>query len=152
MSIKKKIAIFVLSAVMALPTGLFSACKDKGQEYDPDNFIADTSNPQIVKEKITLKLFVPKSTLHGSWEEMKLFQKMEELTNIHIEFEEVLLDDIGYSEPVFFNIGNGTFHGCKSLDSSTRGHIMAYACCDEDIDTLFDDTWEQTLDDLELLF
>lgn len=91
MSIKKKIAIFVLSAVMALPTGLFSACKDKGQEYDPDNFIADTSNPQIVKEKITLKLFVPKSTLHGSWEEMKLFQKMEELTNIHIEFEEVLL-------------------------------------------------------------
>lgn len=70
----------------------------------------------------------------------------------HIEFEEVLLDDIGYSEPVFFNIGNGTFHGCKSLDSSTRGHIMLYACYDEDIDTLFDDTWEQTLDDLELLF
>lgn len=71
---------------------------------------------------------------------------------MHIEFEEVLLDDIGYSGPVFFNIGNGTFHGCKSLDSSTRGHIMLYACYDEDIDTLFDDTWEQTLDDLELLF
>lgn len=70
----------------------------------------------------------------------------------HIEFEYVLPDDIGYYVPVFFNIGNGTFHGCKSLDSSTRGHIMAYACCDEDIDTLFDDTWEQTLDDLELLF
>lgn len=70
----------------------------------------------------------------------------------HIEFEYVLPDDIGYYVPFFFNIGNGTFHGCKSLDSSTRGHIMAYACCDEDIDTLFDDTWEQTLDDLELLF
>lgn len=70
----------------------------------------------------------------------------------HIEFEYVLPDDIGYYVPVFFNIGYGTFHGCKSLDSITRGHIIAYACCDEDIDTLFDDTWEQTLDDLELLF
>ena len=67
--------------------------------------------------------------------------------------EEFIIDEetgcCGYS---MIEIGYGAFHGCKSLDSSTRGYIMLDACYDEDIDTLFDDTWEQTLDDLELLF
>ena len=89
MSIKRRFMCLALAAVMALP--VLSSCKDKGVKYDPTNFIADTTNPQIVKEKVTIKLFVPKSTLHGQWEDMKLFQKMEELTNVHIEFEEVAL-------------------------------------------------------------
>lgn len=91
MSVKRKLVGFALAAAMVMPMGLMAACGETERDYDPDNFIADTSNPQIVKEKVTIKLFVPKSTLHGSWEDMKLFQKMEELTNIHIEFEEVLL-------------------------------------------------------------
>ncbi len=89
MSMKKKIVSLALVAAMVLPVGMASACGKKKRAYDPNNFIADTNNPQIVKEKVTIKLFVPKSTLHGSWEEMKLFKKMEELTNIHIDFEEV---------------------------------------------------------------
>lgn len=63
-------------------------------DYSP-NFIADPTSEKIVKEKITINLFVPKASIHGEWEEMKLFKKMEERTNVHIEFTEVPLD--GYT-------------------------------------------------------
>ena len=50
MSIKKRFICLALAVTMALP--VLSSCKDKGAKYDPNNFIADTTNPQIVKEKV----------------------------------------------------------------------------------------------------
>lgn len=60
------------------------------------NFIEDTSNSKIVKSKITISMFVPKSPIQPNWEDMVLFREMEKRTNIHINFEEVLLSS--YSE------------------------------------------------------
>ncbi len=69
---------------------VFAACGGGGGRgnYDPDNFIADTSNPQIVKEKVTIKMFVPKHALHANYKDMRLFKEMEAITNIRVEFVE----------------------------------------------------------------
>ena len=69
-----------------------------------------------------------------------------------IEFEETYIEELGYSDYTCFNIGYGSFHGCQSLDSSTQGHIMLYACSNEDVETLFDDTLEQMIEGLDFLF
>lgn len=59
------------------------------------NFIADPSSSKIVRNKITINMFVPKSTIQSDWENMVLFKEMEKRTNIHIEFEENLLTSYG---------------------------------------------------------
>lgn len=84
----KRIAGLLLGVVL-----LFSiaACAndppDYWENYDPDNFIADTGNPQIVKEKVSIRLFAPKGALQGDWNDMALWQEMERITNIHIDWE-----------------------------------------------------------------
>lgn len=80
----KKSALFS-ALFIALSVCGITAC-GKEQQYDENNF--NETGDQIVKEKITLKLFVPKHSLHSNWGDMKLFKKMEERTNIHIEFIE----------------------------------------------------------------
>lgn len=82
-----KLLGLLLCATMACSS--FAACGGDGRgDYDPDNFIADTSNPQIVKEKVTIKMFVPRHALHSAYKDMRLFKEMEEITNIHVEFVE----------------------------------------------------------------
>lgn len=86
---KRTIRLLCVLLSLVLAGCVLAACGGKGQgEYDPDNFIADTSNPQIVKEKVTIKMFVPKHSLHSSYADMRLFKEMEEITNIHVEFVE----------------------------------------------------------------
>lgn len=82
------ITLFLVLTILGL---CLSACSKEKRTYNSDNFIEDTSSPKIVKEKITLRMFVPKSPLHGEWEDMALFKKMEEVTNIHVDFEEVAI-------------------------------------------------------------
>lgn len=66
--------------------GTVASCGETVQ-YDPSNFNEEGS--AIVKEKIDLKFFVPQHPLHhkDGWNEMKLFKKMEEITNIHISWQ-----------------------------------------------------------------
>ena len=86
---KRTIRLLCVLLSLVLAGCVLAACGDKGRgEYDPDNFIADTSNPQIVKEKVTIKMFVPKHSLHSSYADMRLFKEMEAITNIHVEFVE----------------------------------------------------------------
>ena len=47
-----------------------------------------------------------------------------------------------------FNLGFGAFHGCRSLDSNSREHIIMYSISNEDIEHLFDDTIEQMVEEL----
>ena len=65
--------------------------------------------------------------------------------------EEFIIDEetgcCGYS---MIEIGYGAFHGCKSLDSRTSAHIMVECINEEDLDTLFEDTFEQLLEDFDL--
>ena len=55
------------------------------------NFIVDTSNPKVVNKKITINMFVPKSPIQPDWNKMVLFKELEKRTNIHMNFEQVLL-------------------------------------------------------------
>lgn len=82
----RKVFTFLLGGVMMC--SMFAGCGGNKVSYDPDNFIADTSNPQIVKEKVTIKMFVPKHALHSAYGDMRLFREMEEITNIHVDFVE----------------------------------------------------------------
>ena len=82
----RKVFTFLLGGVMMC--SMFAGCGGNKVSYDPDNFIADTSNPQIVKEKVTIKMFVPKHSLHSAYGDMRLFREMEEITNIHVDFVE----------------------------------------------------------------
>lgn len=85
----KKLVKAISLALCALTCMGFAGCGGgTGREYDPNNFIADTTNPQIVKEKITLKMFVPKHALHSPYGNMRLFKEMEAITNIHVDFVE----------------------------------------------------------------
>ena len=47
-----------------------------------------------------------------------------------------------------FHLGFGAFHGCRSLDSNSREHIIMYSISNEDIEHLFDDTIEQMVEEL----
>ncbi len=66
---------------------LASCGGNNGAAYDPNNFLE--TGDQIVKEKINLTFFAPLHPLHhkDGWNEMKLFKKMEEKTNIHINWQ-----------------------------------------------------------------
>lgn len=85
----KKTNIFILvSIIIALVIVqllVFTGCNKK--KYDPNNFIDDTSSGKIVKEKITLNFFVPRSQQHlQDWNQMRLFKELEAETNIAIKF------------------------------------------------------------------
>jgi len=84
---KKKLALLSVALLATSITSLVG-CGQK-DNYDPNNFLE--TGDKIVKEKVTIKLFVPKHSLHSNWNDMKLFKKMEERTNIHIEFIEAPL-------------------------------------------------------------
>lgn len=86
MNTKLKLLSFFLVVVLVF-TGatVFSACNDSG--YDADNFIEDVNSEKIVKEKITLRIFVPRSQQHlQDWNKMRLFKELEAETNIAVEF------------------------------------------------------------------
>lgn len=88
----KKLISLICSAVMATSMCVSIASCGGGESYDPNNFIADTSNPQIVKEPITLKVFVPKHALHSSYADMALFKEASRITNIKFKFVEAEVD------------------------------------------------------------
>lgn len=82
----KKIAI-CLSVLALAATLVFTLSACNKTKYDPDNFIDDVSSEKIVKEKVTLNFFVPRSQQHlQDWNQMRLFKELEEETNIHINF------------------------------------------------------------------
>ncbi len=82
----KKICVFLIAIFLIF---VCFGCSYE-REYDPDNFIADVTNPQIVKEPITLKVMVPKnSSIHGPYDEMALFTEATRITNIQFDFIEV---------------------------------------------------------------
>ena len=84
----KKIVSLLLGVLLCLSAvGCGNRSPDRWENYDPDNFIADTDNPQIVKNKISLRLFAPKGVAQGDWNDMVLWKEMEKITNIHIDWE-----------------------------------------------------------------
>jgi len=80
----KKIILVLSLVVMSF---LVIGCTSKTTiSFNIDNF--NPTGDKIVNEKITLRFFAPLHPLHDSegYNSMKLFEKMEEITNIHIEW------------------------------------------------------------------
>lgn len=79
---KKIFAILIVLCMVFSVVG----CGNEKTEYDPDNFLE--TGDQIVKEKIELTFFAPLHSLHTNegYNAMKLFEIMEEKTNIHINW------------------------------------------------------------------
>lgn len=95
---KKIFTVLLAAALSASVLAGFTACKG-GEPYDPDNFLPNgtAENPyQIVAEPITIDIFVPKSALNPSFSELKMFQKLEEMTNLKFKFTEA--DTSAYSQ------------------------------------------------------
>lgn len=92
---KKVINILLLCCVLGLLTG---CGKDTKVAYDPDNFMTEeeakaSGNPyQIVKDKVTLKIFVPRGSTNPEYSGMRMFQVLSEVTNLELEFIEAPTD------------------------------------------------------------
>ena len=93
MRLLKKILTVSLIFVIGCGTLLSAGCNDK-KKYDANNFLtareaAQTGNPyKIVKDPITLKVFVPISASNPHYNEMESIKKLSEITNIRFEFIE----------------------------------------------------------------
>lgn len=56
----------------------------------------------IVKEPITLTVYGQRDQNQAEWEEMYVFQKYEEMTNIHMDFQEVPADGFAENKQLLF--------------------------------------------------
>ena len=75
----------------------------------------------LTAEKETFKLIIRVRPLHGNPDEMELFKRMEELTNVHIEWEQIQQAEYDEKKSLLLgankNLPEG-FFGKYSLDSS----------------------------------
>ena len=93
---KKLVSVLVVISILA---GLVVGCGKSGKvSYDPDNFMtaeeaAAAGNPyQIVKEKVTLRVFVPRGESNPEFSSMRMFKVLSEVTNLEFEFIEAPTD------------------------------------------------------------
>lgn len=93
----KKLTSILLTGCMAI--GMLTGCgKDTKVSYDPDNFMTEeeataAGNPyQIVKDKVTIKVFVPRGSTNPEYSTMRMFQVLSEVTNLEFEFVEAAID------------------------------------------------------------
>ena len=87
----KKLVTVLLALAVSLSAVLGLTACGRSENYDPNNFLPNgtAENPyQIVAEPITIKIFVPKSALNPSFKNLKMFQKLEEMTNLRFIFTE----------------------------------------------------------------
>lgn len=94
----KKIVTIILAVLMLSMSVFLTFGCSSGKQYDPDNFLpngVEGNSWQIVKEPITLKVFVPFHSMHSHYSEMKLFKVLSERTNIKFDFVEANVE--GYS-------------------------------------------------------
>jgi putative aldouronate transport system substrate-binding protein len=82
---------------------LFAACDSKGaSDPSPKNSDSQSTSPTagnvsptgfpIVKDKVTLKLVAPKNPLSPPFGEMTFFKRLEEQSNVHIEWNNIPSD------------------------------------------------------------
>jgi len=95
----KKFLTFILVSLIAICSCFsFVGCKKGGDEYDADNFLTleeatalGTPN-KIVKEPVTIKIFVPKTDNNPSYNSMRMFQVLSQETNLIFDFTEAQSD------------------------------------------------------------
>jgi putative aldouronate transport system substrate-binding protein len=91
MNMKKLLAIIIGLTIAAGMLLTVSGCVGGNANYDPDNFLPQgvERNPyQIVKEPITLKIFVPRSSINPPFKDMISFKELSRITNLNFKFVE----------------------------------------------------------------
>ncbi|MDR2201754.1 MAG: hypothetical protein LBP26_03190 [Clostridiales bacterium] len=85
---KKRICAIVLAIAVAAVG--FSGCGKS--KYDPGNFLPSgtSDNPyRIVKNRVAVKIFVPRGASNPHFNDMKMFKKLSEITGLDFDFTEV---------------------------------------------------------------
>lgn len=91
----KKLIAMLLVTICFVSLFVATGCGKKGEEYNPDNFLtaeqakAEYNNEyRIVKDPVTIKIFVPRGSMNPSYSSMKMFKKLSEVTNLNFDFIE----------------------------------------------------------------
>ncbi len=100
---KKRGMTLALATLMlggAVASATACSCGGGGEDYDSSNFLtAEQSmeaygNPyRIVKESITLDIFVPRGDMNPEYSSMKAFQKLSEMTGLKFNFIEATMGE-----------------------------------------------------------
>lgn len=112
----KKLARFMLSSSLIL--ALLMGCVASAEVT-----VNKTGFP-IVSEPITMTVLFPRLAVHGDFDEMWFVKKIEELTNIHLEF--VAVDSEGFAEKKNLVLASGDypdlfFNGVTRTDEAIYG-------------------------------
>lgn len=93
----KKLFSLLLAVLVSASCLVAVGCGGK-TSYDPDNFLTleeatalGTPN-KIVKNPVTIKIFVPRGSMNPSYSEMRMFKVLSEETNLKFEFIEAAED------------------------------------------------------------
>lgn len=90
---KKRLIAMVLCT--SLSVSLLAGCGAKKEQVDTSSDLVTTNDGSelaagaLTKEKITLNFVAPKAPLAPNYDEMLIFQRLEEETNVHIEWENI---------------------------------------------------------------
>ena len=86
----KKVCLPIVLLLSSLSLVTLGACSPQENfSYDETNFLPNGTeeNPyQIVKEPVTIKIFAPHSAGNPEYEDLKMFKKLSELTNLKFDF------------------------------------------------------------------
>ena len=91
---KRLVSVISAVAIAAISAFSLASCKKRGTVYDPDNFLTaeqaeELGTPyKIVKESVTIKIFVPRGSMNPPYSEMRTFKKLSQLTNLNFKFIE----------------------------------------------------------------
>ena len=88
---KTQSLLWVVLLLVSMMSSLFVGCGNPEKPYDPDNFLPNGTpeNPyQIFKERDTIEIFVPSSSLHSGFDELASWKYIEEITNVDIVWRE----------------------------------------------------------------
>ncbi|HHV97228.1 MAG TPA: extracellular solute-binding protein [Clostridiaceae bacterium] len=131
MSKKNLLKIFSLMLVMFILVAAFAGCTQKGSSNEDsktqtttgssdsqsEETSDSTSEALVSDKKITLKIMAQRDAMGGPWENLRIFKDLEEMTNIHFEFDVVYE---GYDEKKNLALATGDlpdiFLGGLSVD------------------------------------
>lgn len=116
---KRKSWSLVLFSVLIGSLLLLSACQSEaGSEEKKDAAEFNEEGLPIVEDQVTLEFVSPKAPLAPNYNEMEIIQTLEDMTNVHIEWNNIPED--GYEEKKNLMLASGdlpdAFYGANLTD------------------------------------
>lgn len=117
--------IFMLALFVFMSVSLLAACNektDKREEANLDNLNLD--GMPIVKEEIELKMFAPKRFASQNWNDIKLWNEYENMTNIKVKWENVDRDNLAEKRNIL--LAGGDYPDVLFGNGLTVNDLMKY--------------------------